>query len=83
RAIETLAGDIVQAIAPPFYIEGLRVSIGVSVGIAIAPQDGSLEVVRRADLALYRTKSEGRNGFRFYEAEMDERIEARRTLTAD
>ncbi|WP_163583826.1 diguanylate cyclase domain-containing protein, partial [Klebsiella pneumoniae] len=55
RAIETLAGAIVQAIAPPFYIEGLRVSIGVSVGIAIAPQDGSLEVVRRADLALYRT----------------------------
>ncbi len=51
---------------------------GSASGIAIAPQDGSQEIMRRADLALYRTKSEGRNGYRFYEAEMDERIQARR-----
>ena len=70
-------------LASPFTIDGIRVTVSVSVGIAIAPQDGSQEIMRRADLALYRMKSEGRNGYRFYEAEMDERIEARRALTAD
>jgi diguanylate cyclase (GGDEF)-like protein/PAS domain S-box-containing protein len=83
RAIEALANGIVEVLAAPFTIDGIRLSVSVSVGIAVAPQDGCQEIMRRADLALYRMKSEGRNGFRFYEAEMDERIEARRALTAD
>jgi EAL domain-containing protein (putative c-di-GMP-specific phosphodiesterase class I) len=57
--------------------------MGASVGVAIAPDDGLKEVMRRADLALYRVKHEGKRGYRFYEAEMDERIEATRALTAD
>ncbi len=72
-----------EALASPFTIDGIRLTVSVSIGIAIAPQDGCQEIMRRADLALYRMKSEGRNGYRFYEAEMDERIEARRALTAD
>lgn len=83
HAIALLASDIVAAIASPFTISGIRVSVGVSIGIAIAPQDGCVEIMRRADLALYRTKGEGRNGYRFYEAEMDERIEARRALSTE
>lgn len=83
HAVALLASDIVAAVASPFAINGIRVSIGVSVGIAMAPQDGCVEIMRRADLALYRTKGEGRNGYRFYEAEMDERIEARRALSTD
>ncbi|MGT2481973.1 putative bifunctional diguanylate cyclase/phosphodiesterase [Methylobacterium oryzae CBMB20] len=83
HAIEALAHGIVEALASPFTIEGIRLTVSVSIGIAIAPQDGCQEIMRRADLALYRMKSEGRNGYRFYEAEMDERIEARRALTAD
>jgi diguanylate cyclase (GGDEF)-like protein len=83
HAIALLASDIVAAVASPFAIDGIRVSIGVSIGIAIAPQDGCEEIMRRADLALYRTKGEGRNGYRFYEAEMDERIEARRALSTE
>ena len=83
RAIEALASGIVEALASPISIDGIRLSVSVSIGIAVAPQDGSQEIMRRADLALYRMKSEGRNGYRFYEAEMDERIEARRALTAD
>ncbi|GJD48886.1 hypothetical protein OPKNFCMD_1612 [Methylobacterium crusticola] len=82
-ALESLGARIVDAIGAPFHLDGLRMSIGVSIGIAIAPQDGDQEIVRRADLALYRTKSGGRHGYRFYEAEMDEIIEARRLLTAD
>lgn len=83
HAVNALACRIIGAIAPPFDIEGVRVSVGVSIGIAIAPKDGRLEIMRRADLALYRMKNEGRNGYRFYEAEMDERIEARRALSTD
>lgn len=83
HAVALLASDIVAAMASPFAINGIRVSIGISIGIAIAPQDGCVEIMRRADLALYRTKGEGRNGYRFYEAEMDERIEARRALSTD
>ncbi|GJD98599.1 hypothetical protein GMJLKIPL_0510 [Methylobacterium isbiliense] len=82
-ALADLAGRIVAALAAPFPIDGIRISIGVSIGIAVAPTDGTREIMRLADLALYRMKGEGRNGYRFYEAEMDERIEARRALTAD
>ncbi|WP_411902639.1 putative bifunctional diguanylate cyclase/phosphodiesterase [Methylorubrum thiocyanatum] len=83
HTVALLASDIVAAVASPFTVNGIRVSIGVSIGIAMAPQDGCVEIMRRADLALYRTKGEGRNGYRFYEAEMDERIEARRALSTD
>ena len=83
HAIESLASGIVEALASPFTVDGIRLTVSVSIGIAIAPQDGCQEIMRRADLALYRMKSEGRNGYRFYEAEMDERIEARRALTSD
>ena len=83
HTLAVLASDIVEAIASPFAIDSMRLSIGVSIGIAVAPQNGSLEILRRADLALYRTKSDGRGGYCFYEAEMDERIEARRALSTD
>ncbi|MDB5647938.1 MAG: Diguanylate cyclase/phosphodiesterase with sensor [Methylobacterium sp.] len=83
QTLEALANGIVDAVAAPFHIEGISVNVGVSIGIAVAPRDGSREIMRRADVALYRMKNEGRNGYRFYEAEMDERIEARRALAAD
>ncbi|WP_276330943.1 putative bifunctional diguanylate cyclase/phosphodiesterase [Methylobacterium currus] len=83
HTLAVLASDIVTAVSSTFTIESIRLNIGVSIGIAVAPQDGDLEIMRRADLALYRTKSEGRSGYCFYEAEMDERIEARRALSTD
>jgi diguanylate cyclase (GGDEF)-like protein/PAS domain S-box-containing protein len=81
--IEGLAARIVATLAEPMLIEGIKIGIHVSVGIAIAPCESAAEVMHRADLALYRTKNEGRNGFRFYEAEMDAKVEARRALSAD
>ena len=83
RQANAFAERIVDALSAPYYLEGARLSIGASVGVAIAPDDGAKEVMRRADLALYRVKLEGKRGYRFYEAEMDERIEATRALTAD
>ena len=78
-----LAARIVTAIAEPMLIEGIKISLHVSIGIAVAPSESATDIMHRADLALYRTKNEGRNGFRFYDAEMDAKVEARRVLAAD
>jgi diguanylate cyclase (GGDEF)-like protein/PAS domain S-box-containing protein len=78
-----LAARIGAAIAEPVLIEGIKISLHVSIGIAVAPCESAAEILHRADLALYRAKHEGRNGFRFYDAEMDAKIEARRALAAD
>jgi diguanylate cyclase (GGDEF)-like protein/PAS domain S-box-containing protein len=78
-----LAMQILKAIAEPMMIEGIKISLHVSVGIAVAPSESPADIMHRADLALYRAKNEGRNGFRFYDAEMDAKVEARRSLAAD
>jgi diguanylate cyclase (GGDEF)-like protein/PAS domain S-box-containing protein len=67
-----LADRIKEIVAEPYDINGNKVSIGTSIGIALAPADGIEpgELMKKADLALYRTKSEGRNGYRFFDAQM-------------
>jgi diguanylate cyclase (GGDEF)-like protein len=74
-----LARRIVGAVAEPFSIGPISTSIGVGVGIAIAPSDGMQPelLVQRADRALYRAKSEGRSCIRFFEADMDAHVERR------
>jgi EAL domain-containing protein (putative c-di-GMP-specific phosphodiesterase class I) len=59
--------------------------IGASVGLAVSPTDSSDPdaLLKMADMALYRVKSEGRSGFHFFERGMDERLQARRTLELD
>jgi predicted signal transduction protein with EAL and GGDEF domain len=81
----TLAARVVQEIGDPFDLDGHQVTIGVSLGIAIAPGDAasSDELLRNADMALYRAKSDGRNTYRFFEPEMDRLMQARRTLELD
>ncbi|SFZ85324.1 diguanylate cyclase (GGDEF) domain-containing protein [Devosia enhydra] len=77
-----VADRIVKAMAMPFSIEGNLVSIGASVGIALAPDDGSDAdtLMKNADLALYKAKSEGRSTFHFFEPGMDAAIQKRRTI---
>lgn len=78
------AERLVQAMAAPFVIDGHQIVTGVSVGIALAPQDGSTSeaLIKNADLALYKAKSEGRGGFHFFESGMDAAIQRRRTIEA-
>ncbi|WP_439815307.1 bifunctional diguanylate cyclase/phosphodiesterase [Zavarzinia sp. CC-PAN008] len=80
-----LAHRLVEQIALPFQINGQLVNIGTSVGIAIGPADGSdaTELLKNADLALYRAKSDGRGAWRFFEPEMDLQMQARRSLELD
>jgi diguanylate cyclase (GGDEF)-like protein len=82
---ESLAARIVEAIGASFQIDGNPVSIGTSVGITLAPRDGSEadKLLKNADLALYRSKSAGRHGYSFFEARMDEQLQSRRSLEVD
>jgi diguanylate cyclase (GGDEF)-like protein len=77
-----LAVRINEVVARPFELEGRRVTIGTSIGIALAPQDGvdPDDLLKKADLALYRTKSQGRNGFNFFDANMTAEADARHQL---
>jgi len=78
----SLATRMIEALSQPFEIDGHRIIIGASVGIAIAPRDGSTadELVRSADLALYRAKADGRGTFCFFEPEMNAEMQARHEL---
>ncbi len=80
-----LAERLVELLGRPYLVEGHLANIGVSIGIALAPTDaGDPEtLLRRADLALYEAKAEGRRGFRFFRPDMDIRAQARRTLETD
>jgi predicted signal transduction protein with EAL and GGDEF domain len=81
----SLAQRIIAAIGEPYDIDGHHVVVGTSVGIAIGPLDGLSpdELIRNADLALYRAKGDGRGIFRFFEPEMDAQMQARRALESD
>ncbi len=82
---EALAGRLLEVISKPYEIDGHRIVIGTSIGIAMAPQHGldAEELLKNADLALYRAKSEGRNSYRFFEPEMDRELRLRRALEVD
>ena len=81
----TLAERIRTELKEPYEFGGLRASIDVSVGISQAPRDGTspVELLKRADLALYEAKEAGRGRVRFFEPAMDIRMAARRSLETD
>jgi diguanylate cyclase (GGDEF)-like protein len=80
-----LALRIIEAVSEPYYIDGHQVVIGTSVGIAVGPTDGLTpdELLRNADLALYRAKGDGRGTYHFFEAAMDAQMQERRVLEND
>ena len=82
---EVLANRIIAAFREPFVVDGHQILIGSSIGIAIGPGDGSTaeRLLNSADIALYLAKTEGRGTLRFFEPEMDARINARRMLELD
>ena len=83
--VSTLAERIVASLAVPYEVAGGRVHCSGSVGVAIHGVDATEQedLFHKADLALYRAKAAGRNTFSFYDATMDEQLQARRTLTHD
>ena len=80
-----LASDIIKTVSEPYNIEGQEIVIGTSIGIAIV-SDGNVapdQLLKQADMALYRAKADGRGMFRFFEPEMDAQFQARRALESD
>ncbi len=78
----SIATRVIEALRRPFQIEGHRIEIGASIGIALYPQDGADAdaLMRSADAAMYRAKQEGRGALRFFEASMNAQLQARLQL---
>ena len=77
-----LAKHLLEVISEPYDLDGHQVVIGGSIGIALAPQDSSDadELMKYADLAMYNSKTESQNDYRFFSPQMGVEAQARRTL---
>jgi diguanylate cyclase (GGDEF)-like protein len=84
-AAADLAHRAIEALSAPYDVVGHRITIGASIGVSLAPGDGLArdKLLKSADIALYRAKADGRGTWRFFEAEMDARLQARRMLELD
>jgi diguanylate cyclase (GGDEF)-like protein len=76
---------LVKSLSEPMYLQGLTVEIGGSVGIAIYPSDAtnSEELVGKADMALYRAKSDGRGAVRSFDSAMGSDLKTRVELESE
>jgi len=80
-----LAEKIIEIVGQPCSIDGHDVTVGASIGIAVAhPGDINTETfLKSADLAMYSAKSDGRGTYRMFDPEMDAIVQARRGLERD
>lgn len=83
--VTDLANRISETLSEPFDVAGHQLATGTSIGIAMAPHDGTDpdELLKNADLAMYGAKADGRGTYRFFEPGMDARVKARRALEFD
>ena len=82
EATAALARRVIEVTNEVYDLDGRRATVGVSVGIAVAPKDGASPdvLLRNADMALYRAKAEGRGTWRFFEPAMSASTRARRAM---
>ncbi len=80
-----LAKRLIQALEQPYLLHGQQVLSGASVGMTMAPKDGTEadDLMKKADMALYRAKKDEAVKFSFFEPELDTRMETRRMLERD
>ncbi len=79
---QLLSRRLLETFQTPFDLAGHEVLVTASVGVALIPTDGTIpdKLLQHADIALYRAKEEGRNASRFFEPEMDARLQRRKAL---
>ena len=77
-----MATELVRSIARPYDVGGSQLTLTASVGVSVAGEDcqDPDRMLKNADVALYRAKTDGRNAFRFYDPSMDNYLEAKRDL---
>jgi diguanylate cyclase (GGDEF)-like protein len=80
-----LAWRVLDAFATPFPVDDRQIAVNASIGIAVAPDDGSqlAEIMKHADLALYGAKATGRGRARFFTPDLAENMRRRRALAND
>lgn len=85
QAAIKLANRAIQSVSEPIFVGNARVEIGVSIGAACCASDGenAEELLRAADIAMYRAKQEGRGTVRFFERSMGIELTERTRLEAD
>jgi diguanylate cyclase (GGDEF)-like protein len=85
QALSALAARVIDYLSAPYSIDGHRIVVGASVGIAVGSHDGQSvdALMRNADLALYAAKGDGRGKHRFYRAAMHRDAQERRQLESD
>lgn len=83
--IEAFCRRLIETVTKPIPYESGEISIGMSIGIAVAPTDGETpdDLLRAADAALYRSKQNGRGVYSFFSMEMNDRIVSQRRLAED
>ncbi len=77
-----LASRLIDLIGRPYQVEGHQLSIGASIGIAVASETRNMpeDLLKSADLAMHSAKADGRGTYRFFEPEMDACAQARRSI---
>jgi diguanylate cyclase (GGDEF)-like protein len=80
-----LARQLIDLVSEPIMVDGSELNTGISIGIAVAPENGTTsdQLMKCADLALYRAKGEGRNTHRFFDPSMDVQLRKRRAIESD
>ena len=81
----TVSQRIIEAVSEPFEVNGAKINIGASVGIAIFPRDGSdyQTILKSADMAMYQAKEEGKNTYRYFSAELNAEASRRMEIEQD
>jgi diguanylate cyclase (GGDEF)-like protein len=84
-SLQAIAGRIISAVCAPYSISGHGINIGASIGIAVIDRRArdAGDILRYADMALYRAKNEGRNRACIYDAAMDADLSQRKLLESD
>jgi diguanylate cyclase len=84
-SLQAIAGRIIAAVCAPYSISGHNINIGASIGIAVIDRRArdAADILRYADMALYRAKNEGRNRACIYDAAMDADLSQRKLLESD